>query len=879
MKRLFGICSALGIATIAFFVLAKNNPAEAQVAYENPGIDQGYNNDPYDVRGCVWRGDFKQDGTIDYHEEEKQAPDDFYIKPTSSSQGVDVNPNSDGTGVDISPTDTETCQAYGESKWQDLKKKGEAALWPIGCFNPINIYDPLFISFLGLPNWRFTWGSFEWNKNYDTWDEFYYIAMSAFNKRQDPPNIDLQVQTKSPSVGNETSLSAVPFRFNTPNNKLLYGWASQYKGKRFVSQQGLVAGGRELSEADVRDFSFPEDEKSNVDSCRRVTRNISNPKVNDADKDGMDDNWERRYAPNGDYANFKPGNDPDQDGVNLTDPSILNQENKPLLDSDKNPIPQTDVYNGIRVTPDTTADSAPGDGKFTNMEEYIWGTNPLDSDTDDDGFPDEADIVGLGQYAFTQKTEIDQNSNTPDRLTYRVTAVGISKLADELNSGHRKVMIDSDERTVIAGIESDLQASVYNVNQTPNSTVVTGTSQLNDGKDILVEADAFQSQGDKAVLDYTWYVEFRNAGSLKVSDRVQVPPTPEYTLEDAQKEVGRIGKYTFRHPVTELLKYVPSNYQFDNKSGSLIYITAEISNLVTHEFASKRIPISIGSDQSMALQITDLNTGETLAAEDYVVKYCHELESQNVVPPAFCAFSGRTLNQVLPWIVFAGSRVEVTAQPIQAESNNLIYEWYVNQEKVNEAYGPDTNDNKLVIYPESTAKTYDVVVKGFTKDQYRNEIFDGQISLAVEGPIVAITSSPQVPVTPEAVQLSGELLNFPESSVGGYTWTITGPDGNKQTQTGKEITLASPSAGTYQVTLDVDFQGTDNNPRTLTAQKNIVVGSSGTSTQAQIQKLFASMASIVGEKSAVLYKAALVGSVVLVGIMLFFGFLKFRTKK
>lgn len=852
MKRLIGICSALGIATIAFFVLVQNNVAHAQVAYENSGIDEGYNNDPYDVRGCVWRGDFKQDGTIDYHEEEKQSPDEFYIKSAPLP---------------------DPCNAYSENEWKKLKDKGEAALWPLGCFNPVNLYG------FPLSLWYASIGSFDWNQNLDTWDEFYYAAMGAFNKRQDPPNINIQLQTKSPAVGQETALSAVPLRFNSPVNKILYGWASQYKGKKFVSQQGLAAGGRELSEADVKDFSFPAGEQGNVDTCRRITRKITNASANDQDNDGMDDNWERRYAPNGDYRNFNPGDDPDHDGVNLTDASILNQENKPLLDSDKNPIPRTDVYNGIRVTPDTTADSAPGDGKFTNMEEYIWGTNPLDSDTDDDGFPDEADIVGLGQSTFTQKTEIDQNSNTPDRLTYRVTAVGISKLADELNSGHRKVMIDSEERTVIAGIESDLQASVYNVNQTPNTTAVTGTSQLNDGKDIFVEADAFQSQGDKAVLDYTWYVEFRNAGSLKVSDRVQVPPTPEYSLEDAQKEVGRLGKYTFRHPVTELLKYVPSDYQFDNKSGSLIYITAEISNLVTHEFASKRIPISIGSDQSMALQITDLNTGETMAAEDYVVKYCHDLESQNVALPAFCAFSGRTLNQVLPWIVFAGSRIEVTAQPIQAETNNLIYEWYVNEEKVNEAYGPDTSDNKLVIYPEATAKTYDVVVKGFTKDQYRNEIFDGQISLAVEGPIVAITSTPQTPTSPEPVQLSGELLNFPESNVGGYTWTITGPDGTKQTQTGKEVTLASPSAGTYQVTLDVDFQGTDNNPRTLTAQKNIVVGSSGTTTQAQIQKLFASMASIVGEKSALLYKAALVGSVVLVGIMLFFGFLKFRTKK
>lgn len=849
MKRTIFILACVCLVIGALFVfMSDSHQAQAQVASQNQGVDEGYNNDPYDGRGCVWRNDFRDDGSINYHQEEQQAPPEFYIE----SKPIKAN---------------DVCDFYSADDWVKLKDKGESALWPAGCFNPLTGVGAIPM------------GSFHWNTNYDTWDEFYYVAMGAYNKRQDPPNVDLRVATKSPGKGNDFTIIAAPLRYSSGLSKILFGWASKLPNQKFVSQQGLVAGGRELSEADVKDFNFPTGSQTNLDTCRRITRTVSNPRVNDTDNDGMDDNWEKRYAPNGDIRNFKPEDDPDNDGIDLTDPTILGQENKPLEDSEGTPIPSPDAYDGSRVTPDTTAKSAPGDGVFTNMEEYIWGTNPVDSDSDDDGFPDEADIVGLGQSSFNQVSEVAQGAANLDRMTYRVTTVGISTLVDEHNTGHKKILIDSDEKTIIAGVQEDLQASVYNVNLTPNATNVTGTSQLNDGKDVYVEADAFQTEGDKAVLEYAWYVEFRNAGSVKISDRVQVPPTPEFTSDDIQTEVGRLGRYTFRHPITELLKYVPSNYEFDNKSGSLIYITVEISNLVTHEFATKRIPISIGSDQTMTLQITDLNTGKTMAAEDYALQYCHNAQTNGFAIPSFCKLPTTSLNQILPWIVFQGSRVEVTAQPIQADQNNLHYEWYVNEQKVDEAFGPDSEDNKLVLYPEQAVKSYDIMVRGFTKDQYRNEIFNGQVNLAVEGPQVAIVSNVLTPVAGSSVQLTGKLLNFPEVNVASYTWSITRPDGSKETQTGKQISLPDLQAGTYLTTLTVVYQGDNNSQRTLTQQNDIVVGSGTITAQAKIRQVFASMASIVSVKSAWLYRFALVVCVVLVGLLTFLGYIRFKPQK
>jgi len=49
----------------------------------------------------------------------------------------------------------------------------------------------------------------------------------------------------------------------------------------------------------------------------------------------------------------------------------------------------------------TADDCESGSGKFPTGEERYWETDPTDPDTDGDGFPDEADVIGLGQQDFT----------------------------------------------------------------------------------------------------------------------------------------------------------------------------------------------------------------------------------------------------------------------------------------------------------------------------------------------------------------------------------------------------------------------------------------------------------------------------------------------
>ena len=73
-----------------------------------------------------------------------------------------------------------------------------------------------------------------------------------------------------------------------------------------------------------------------------------------------------------------------------------------------------------------------GSGKFPTGEEKYWKTDPIDPDTDGDGFPDGADVIGLGQQDFTW------NYQPGDRVG--VVAEGTSMLPTEEKSAYYKIM-------------------------------------------------------------------------------------------------------------------------------------------------------------------------------------------------------------------------------------------------------------------------------------------------------------------------------------------------------------------------------------------------------------------------------------------------------
>ena len=73
-----------------------------------------------------------------------------------------------------------------------------------------------------------------------------------------------------------------------------------------------------------------------------------------------------------------------------------------------------------------------GSGKFTTGEEKYWKTDPTDPDTDGDGIPDGAAIIGLNQQSFTW------NYQPGDRVG--VVVEGTSMIPVDEKSAYYKIM-------------------------------------------------------------------------------------------------------------------------------------------------------------------------------------------------------------------------------------------------------------------------------------------------------------------------------------------------------------------------------------------------------------------------------------------------------
>ncbi len=111
----------------------------------------------------------------------------------------------------------------------------------------------------------------------------------------------------------------------------------------------------------------------------------TDPNDTDSDDDGMLDNWEVTHGLNPILDDSTA--DADSDDLNNlgeqtagTDPNVA--------DTDSDGMPDGwEVTHGLNPLVDDSADDADGDG-MTNLEEYAAATDPNDSDSDADGMPD-----------------------------------------------------------------------------------------------------------------------------------------------------------------------------------------------------------------------------------------------------------------------------------------------------------------------------------------------------------------------------------------------------------------------------------------------------------------------------------------------------------
>lgn len=148
-----------------------------------------------------------------------------------------------------------------------------------------------------------------------------------------------------------------------------------------------------------------------------------------------------------------------------------------------------------------------GDGCFSNFEEYIWGTNPWDADTDDDGVPDEADIAGTGQTAipFTWPLQLDI-----PYLAFRVQVVGVS-IKSSFVGGEKDLMkLDSEPIRVYRGQNEPLRV-ILNANA--REVALAENSQVN-----LVAQVSSPSDLQEGFLDYKWAVSIEGSDPVDLLD-------------------------------------------------------------------------------------------------------------------------------------------------------------------------------------------------------------------------------------------------------------------------------------------------------------------------------------------------------------------------
>lgn len=282
------------------------------------------------------------------------------------------------------------------------------------------------------------------------------------------PTLSLRSGTFSANEGDPVELQAVAQNFKTPLQAIQYAWWEVRKNgnkEEHVSLNGVVAGGEPFGENDT-----PINDNGR---CGLMTRK---PKV-DADNDGMDDQWERRYT--NDPGGLKAGDDLDQDGY------VEDRFQQNETGTKYRIVSNARSKNGTNFVT--------GDGKYTNLEEYIWGTNPLDADTDDDGFPDEADVAGVGQ----------------DHLVYQPNEVAGVNQSIEVDAIGESTLAGKDENLVtqMLGFRLNLPTLLLQ-----NFSVLLGsnnaTPQL--GKPFQVQVQPNGTSAKPGNLQYNWKITSNN---------------------------------------------------------------------------------------------------------------------------------------------------------------------------------------------------------------------------------------------------------------------------------------------------------------------------------------------------------------------------------
>lgn len=391
------------------------------------------------------------------------------------------------------------------------------------------------------------------------------IFDSVFKDTGDLPSVDIVVSPVSPQKGDSVTVQAMPLAFFQDTQDMYFAWTING-----LTQQGLVAGASERVPNHLAPPDFVETAPNGSVYRHKESRSFffapERPPKTDSNNDGMDDSWEMRYF--GTLA-VDPVADPDKDGYVAKDfastrPSIFT-----------NGAPQStatyeDQGRFIYITPGVWWDKGnqkefippdnfnpewfPGPDKapgLSNIEEYVWGTNPTDPDTDDDGYPDGADLVGVGQMSWSYTNEAGPLDSNRDKIGTIVMGKGNVISQSDQNPLTQITCID---KTVYPAGNTNLKLSV---NFDPAVPVP--------GQELHIQAVTGNSDVKEGFLTYDWKVngkdtllagQGKNEITLSASDTkdfvsgemLQVDVTA-YNNNPNQGSYGAVGTATGSAPI------------------------------------------------------------------------------------------------------------------------------------------------------------------------------------------------------------------------------------------------------------------------------------------------------------------------------------------
>jgi len=501
--------------------------------------------------------------------------------------------------------------------------------------------------------------------------------------------IRLELNTYDPSPGDKFQLSAFTSSYHTKPEDTYFSWC--FNGK---SQQGLVAGGDWITQTKSNTATKDADSSG---CCDLVTRT---PQV-DANHDGIDDNWQLKYGfkLTGKKDYMLPADyDADSSGASTStsglpgDGFVANQ----FLD-----------LNGDRIAVTPSVITAPktgfpngeefitGDGHFTAAEEYIWGTDPTEYDSDFDGYPDEADIVGVGQKKLEFISTIQpRDFPTPDNQfgndRYIITAKSLGRTGQK-----RSTTTNPSDAQTTSGLELDNVVRIAEDTKSifardPGSMSVTLT--VNPEAPGLSDTFKVESSLDNGTRSggnpyYYWYAK-RIAGNGNNPGTGQ----PDGKAPFAQGEG--------LHSVTQTIRSLCPECQ----PGDELQISLEVDDTLRGDVATYSISLNVGTTNSLQI-FQDCNKDGT---------------DDEVGSPTYC-FKSAGVSKNIP--------VRVSVSFLDAISSKYYFQWKLdsvlqtsncllpNQSSTTTPQKCGFGTDQMVFTPTVDRKDYPVEVFVYRNDQ------------------------------------------------------------------------------------------------------------------------------------------------------------------